>query len=241
MNWDNITLAQFQEIEKVNSRKDLPDLDKAFLSTCIVFKMSPKEFDNLADKGNRGVKKAVRLTEKVSQVFTTKIEEKPFKRIGKYFVDYDMSKITYGQYVELAYFLQSPINNAHYVMASVSRLPFFKNNPKQHRRKADYFLQNSVRKIIGAVYTVIDNLKEFNKEYSALFGIDQEVSGDVQEDFFNKRYGWQYSASAIAEYERIPLDDVYSLPIRQALGDLVFLKAKAKYEHEQSKKVTNGR
>ena len=78
---------------------------------------------------------------------------------------------------------------------------------------------------------------DFNKLYSNLFGLDPNThNGDAQADGFNKRYGWIYSASQVAEYERITLDEAYGLPVCQAFNDLAYLKAKSSYEAEQIKR-----
>jgi hypothetical protein len=74
-----------------------------------------------------------------------------------------------------------------------------------------------------------------NKEFGSLFGLDEEVHPQASRDSFmrefNTRYGWIYSASVVAEYEKISIDQTYKLPVKQALNDLVYLKAKSKYEY----------
>jgi hypothetical protein len=70
--------------------------------------------------------------------------------------------------------------------------------------------------------------------------VDSDVVGNVQSDQFNKQYGWIYSATQVAQHEGLGLDRAYDLPVRQAFNDLLYLKAKGKYEMEQlrnSKKV----
>jgi hypothetical protein len=90
---------------------------------------------------------------------------------------------------------------------------------------------------IGAIKAFMTNLNRFNAEYKNLFGLDTQVNGEgASSAFFNKRYGWTYSVSQIADYERITLEEAFSLPVRQGLNDLNYLKEKGKYEAEQSKK-----
>lgn len=227
--WNKISLFKFQQVEAINKR-DIPDLDKILWSTCAVFDYTEFELDNLP------LKKVNKLSTKLTGIFSAPFETKPFKRIGRYFINYDVSKVTLGQYIELSFFLsQNPVQNAHYVMASISNLPLMKNNSGHHRKKAGYFLRQPITKIIGSLTLIIEKFAAFNKEYSGLFGLDKEVSGDVQNDHFNKRYGWIYSASQLAEYERISLEQAFKLPIRQAFNDLAYLKALAKYQAEQLK------
>lgn len=230
MNWKNISLAKFRQLDEISSR-DIPELDKVLFSTCVVFNKTEYELDN-ADP-----KEVVRLTARMRKIFETPLNEQPLNRIGKYFINYHIQTITFGQYIELAFFLShKPVQNAHYVLATLAHGWMRKNRTRDHRGKADYFLNRPVSEVMGSLKRITENLAAFNEEYKDLFGLDKMVAGDVQEDVFNKRYGWIYSASKVAEYERITLDEAFSLPIRQALNDLTYLKAKDKYEAEQIKK-----
>lgn len=230
MGWNKISLYKFQQIDAINNNQAMPNIDKTLFSTCIVFGYTEFELDNLPKKN------VERLVAKTNKIFSTPFNHKSGKRVGKYFINYDVSKITFGQYIELSYFLSlSPIQHAHYVIASISNKWLRKNNSNKHKLKAEYFLHQPITKIMGSLSLIIQKFSDFNNEYKSLFGLDKEVSGDVQSDPFNKRYGWTYSASQIAEYERITLDEAFGLPIRQAFNDLAYLKAKAKYEAEQLK------
>lgn len=231
--WNKISLFKFQQIDQINATDGMAEIDKLLFSTCIVFDMTEYQLDQV------GVNKATRLINKVSSIFSCKLNARPRKRIGKYFINYDISKITFGQFVELAYFLssKSPIQNAHYILASVSRIPFFKYNSGNHRQRADYFLARSIPKVAGSMAEIVEQFTAFTNEYKSLFGLDEEINdGDAQSNSFNKRYGWIYAASQVAEYERITLDQAFTLPVRQAFNDLAYLKAKGKYEAEQFKK-----
>lgn len=233
MNWSNITLAKFRQLDEINN-KELSEIDKALFSTCIVFDKTEYELDNAKPEV------VLKLTARVVRLFETPFKPKAFNRIGKYFIKYDISKITFGQYIELAFFLShNQVQNAHYVLATCSRRLFIKS--KNHRKRAEYFLTRQVAEVMGSLRRVAENFTSFNREFSDLFGLDKEVTGDVQEDKFNKRYGWIYSASQVAEYERITLEQAFALPVRQALNDLKYLKEKAKYEAEQIKKSSNAR
>jgi hypothetical protein len=230
MNWNNITLGKFQQLDEVNNR-NLSDIDRVLFSTCIVFDKTEYELDNMNPKD------VLKLTKKLTKIFEKPIDPAPFNKIGKYFINYDIAKITFGQYIELAFFLSHPVRNAHYILATLSNQWLRQNKTRDHRKKANYFLDQSVIKITGSLKQVIENFIAFNNEYKDLFGLSSEVNGDVQEDIFNKRYGWIYSASQVAEYERITMDATFELPIRQAMNDLKYLKAKSKYEAEQLKKM----
>lgn len=228
--WSKISLFKFQQIDTINARHDLPDIDKALFSACVVFNMTEYELDNSSNK------KATKILAAITRIFESPFKPEPCKRIGKYFINYDIASITFGQYIELAFFLTGkPMQTAHYVLASLSNKLFRKNKTVEHRKKSEYFLEQPVTKITGSVSLITEQFIKFNNEYKSLFGLDKEVNGDVADDQFNKRYGWIYSASVIAEYERISLDETFKLPVRQAFNDLAYLKAKAKYDFEQSK------
>lgn len=234
-NWDKISLFKFQQIELISNKPGMSELDITLFSTCIVFGFTEFELDNLP------LKKVTRLTAKMQKIFETPFTPVPQKRIGKYWINYDISKMTFGQYVELSYFLNNPLQFVHYIMASISNKLFRRNKSKDHRQKAEYFLKMPVSKITGSLTLLMETFSVFNKEYKSLFGLDKEVTGDVQSDPFNKRYGWIYSVEQIAAYERITNEQAFALPVRQAFNDLAYLKAKAKYEAEQLKQNSNAR
>lgn len=234
--WDKISLYKFQQIDKINATEGMSDVDKALFSTCVVFDMTEYQLDNA------GVSKAVKLTKKVDKIFGAPADSRPRRRIGWWFITYDVSSMSFGQFIELSFFLhQNPVQHAHFILASISHAWKRANRSTDHRRKADYFLQRPISEIMGGLTLIKERYKEFTAEYKSLFGLDQESTGDVQEHKFNKRYGWIYSASQVAEYERITLDEAMGLPVRQAMNDLAYLKAKATYEAEQFKKLKNAR
>lgn len=234
--WNKISLYKFQQVNAINSKEAMSDMDKLLFSICVVFDMTEYQLDNA------GVNKAAKLMNNVQAIFSAPFPATASERIGPYFINYDISVITFGQFIELSFFLSlNPIQNAHYILATLSHRWLRKNKSSDHRKKADYFLTRPVGAVMGSVPVIQERFKAFTAEYKSLFGLDHEAAGDVQEDKFNKRYGWIYAASQVAEYERITLDQAYGLPIRQALNDLAFLKAKGRYEAEQVKKYKNAR
>lgn len=223
--WDKITLHQFQQIEGINSRADLGEMDKLLFTTCIVFGLTEFELDNMK------VRKATKLIEKVSSVFASEFKQTVCKKLGGYEIEYDPSRLNFGQYIDLAFFLQNPLPNAHRALASI-----VSTDAAAHRERAEYFLSLPVRGALGTLGEFSTRLAAFNKEYGSLFGVDEEVHGHgASTDLFIKRFGWIYSAEKVAEYERISLEAAYALPVRRALNALVYLKARIKYESEQLK------
>jgi hypothetical protein len=229
--WNNISLFQFQQIDEITNR-GIDELDKILFQTCVLFGLTEFQLDNMAPA------KAARLMQKVSKIYNAEFPEVTPKKIGKYLIEYDPSKMTMGQYVEVAFFISSGhLKHAHHLLASISRLPFTKRSTSGHKKRAEYFLTRSIVETIGAVKAFMTNLNSFNAEYKNLFGLDVDVNGEgAASAFFNRRYGWTYSVSQIADYERISLDEAFGIPVRQGLNDLNYLKEKGKYEAEQLKK-----
>jgi hypothetical protein len=219
----DISLFKFSQVDEINAR-EIPDIDKLLFSTCVIYDLTEYQLDHMKPR------KALRLISKIEKLFKGGFEPKAATKIGKYKINYDPSALTFGQYIELMFFLDQPlIQAAHYVLASIV------STEDDHPGRSQYFLSRPVAEAMGTVIKYVENLNKFNKEYAALFGVDPEVNGDVSTDKFIKRYGWIYSASRVAEYERITLDDCYKLPIRRALNNLAYLKAKDKFESNQMK------
>lgn len=230
MTWKNITLGKYQQIEAIN-KTDLPEIDKVLHTACIVYDKTEYEIDN-----EKPVK-VVKMISKIQSIFETPLNAKACARIGKYDINYDVSKITFGQYIELSFFIANGIEkNIHYILATMANRWMRKHTTRDHREKAEYFLNQPIDLVVGAITKIQDSYSQFNNQYKNLFGLDADVSGNVENDEFNKRHGWIYSATQVAEHERITLDQAFELPVRQAFNALIFLKAKSKYEMEQFRK-----
>lgn len=229
MNWKNITLFQFQEADRINANPNLDEVDKVLYTTCVIFNLTEHQLDTMHPA------KASILMQKTSNLFAKEFHEIAFKRIGKYRIQYDVSKMNLGQYIELSYFLQgNPIKSAHYILASISN-PFFKRYTSQnHKKRAEYFQTMPVTKVVGSVKKLIESFAEFNKEYPSLFGLPKDQQ-EQQSDPFNKTYGWQFSAREVANDMNITLDEAYNLQVREAMYCLAYLKAKGEYMDRISK------
>jgi hypothetical protein len=233
MTWRSISLYKYQQIEEINKR-DLSDMDKVLFSACQVFDKTESELDNTDPQ------KVLKMTTRMQRIFETPLNTKSLTKIGRYVINYDVSKMTFGQYIELAFFLsdkEKVIARAHFIMATISYQWMRKHMTADHRKKANYFSHQPIEKVLGAINLITENFNQFNSEYKNFFGVDKDVSGDVTNDDFNKRYGWIYSATRIKEHEGITLDEAFAMPVRQAFNDLMFMKAKDKYEALQFKKM----
>lgn len=228
--WNKISLYKFQQIDAINKR-NVDDLEKILLHVCIVFEMGVHELTNTDPV------KVSKLCKQVGEIFSAPLEPAPYDRIGKYFLNYDISKIRFGQFIELDFFLKDFIGNAHKTLASISNEQEQVNDSETHGERADYFLTQPIIKITGSLKKVVEQFSAFKKNYPSLFGLNNSVENDsVHEDKFNKTYGWWYSAEAVANYKRITLDETYSLNVRDAFSALGYLKAKQKYESDLIKR-----
>lgn len=229
--WDKITLYKFQQIDAINARQEVSDMDKVLFSVCVVFDMTEYELDNTP------IGKVNKMMAKVTKIFQSPFNAEPKSRLGKYFIKYDVGAMSFGQYIELSHYLTNSVQNAHKAMASISNKWLRENNADEHTEKANYFLTVPIGKINGCIALITKNLASLTAQYKDLFGLDTVVhAATPPADPFIKRYGWMYAASQIADYEKITLEQAYKLNVRQAFHDLTFLKARSRFEVEQTKK-----
>lgn len=232
--WRKITLFKFQQIEEIQNNKRFDELEKVLFTACEIFDLTETQVNE------GGVKLASRLMRKVNAIFKDEMTANRPKRIGRYMMQYDVAAVTFGQYIEMAFFFQGYLTQAHRILASMSRPIGRRYRTEGHPDRADYFLGQSVEKTFGAFKAIAQSFEFFNHGYKGLFGLDEgPYSDDAERDPFNRRYGWIYSASAVAEYQCIPLKDVYALPVRQAFNDLMYLKEKLKYEVRERDRLEN--
>jgi len=231
MKWSKITLANFKQLEHYDKTvKD--ETDKLLYSVCAIYGISEHTLDTMQPK------KATKKILAVQRTLETAPKLIASKFIGLHHINYNIASLTFGQYVEIAYFLQDGVlNNAHLIVASCAK--GLTNTP--HSKKAEYFLHKSIESILGSAMQITTNFNNFNKGYKGLFGV-QRITDDGREEEvkpepFNKQYGWIFSATQVAEHERITLDAAFQLPVIQALNDLSYLKSKGKYLEKQIKSV----
>ena len=231
MNWKNISLSTFKRVEQIN--KDIEnDVDKVLFSVCAVYGITEYALDNMKPR------KAAKKILAVQNVLSSIPKLLPRKFVNWYYINYNIRSLTFGQYIEIAYFMQDNLlQNAHLVVASCAK-DLFK---KSHSFKANKLLQNPLENVLGSAIQISKNFQEFNKGYKGLFGAtrinDDGREEEMKPDPFNKQYGWIFSATQIAEHERISLDKTFELPVIQALNDLAYLKSKGNYLEKQIKAV----
>jgi len=77
-----------------------------------------------------------------------------------------------------------------------------------------------------------------DRNYPVLFGerVESEDDGEPDQSIervFARYYGWIYSATVVADHERISLDAAFELPVLQFLNGLAYIKMKNKVEAKQ--------
>lgn len=223
-----LTLEKYQAIEAITADKSLSEIDKTLYCICALWDYAPEELDK------EDPKKVVKMAAKLTKIFQFKITAPTI--IGIYKIDYNINNITFGQYIDLSFFFSfDTLEKSNYIVATMAKSVVKKSHPQ----KAAYFLKSHVAAVTGAMDKIRSGFMALNKEFASLFGIDEDLEHSVKDTFqqqFNKRYGWFYSAEIVAAYERISIEDCYKLPAKRVLNDLVYLKAKQKYEYILTRK-----
>lgn len=88
----------------------------------------------------------------------------------------------------------------------------------------------------------MDCINGIDRKYPVLFGerVDREQEaegGETIDRVFQKYYGWIYSATIVADHERISLDSAFELPVMQFLNGLAYMKMKGKLEQKQMEDI----
>lgn len=117
MNWTNITLGQFQDIYKLSKEADLDEIEKISRAISIIYDLSEQQVDDLT------IGKFNELGKACSIFLSGDIPGKPVRsfRIGSkcFAINYAPQSLKHRQYVEILHFSERPIDNMHYIMASL--------------------------------------------------------------------------------------------------------------------------
>lgn len=115
MNWNTLTVQQYQDIYNLNE----PDeLTKTIKIICILYGKTEAEVDNMElNEFNR----LSAIATKGLSIDQIPGSHRPIIRAGKskYRINYTPSKLKMRQYVELQQYAQNPIQNMHLLMASI--------------------------------------------------------------------------------------------------------------------------
>lgn len=225
--WKDLSLFQFQQVERINARPDLDELDKVLHTVCIVFGITEHKLNHSTPK------KAEALIAKVNTLFSQPFQPKAEKKVGRFVINYDLTSITFGQFIEISFFMHQHIQNAHYILASVASMPGRDVQNSTHKARAEYLQGRSVTEVIGSVGEILHQYQLLIDKFGDLF--KNENQSDGMNSPFIKRFGWQYSAEQVMKMTGLNLDQTYNLNIMEALNHLRYLKERANHEELQRK------
>lgn len=228
-----LTLEKYQQLEAIAKDNTLEDIDRSLFSICAMYDLTEEKLDSYK------AKRVLYMADKVNKLFSKPMKFKAPKHINIYRINYAIEKITFGQYLELIYFLKNAdvLNKAHYITATMAKT--FIN--REHIDKANYFVKCEADTVIGAAIQIKSNFDVFNtvKFKALLYDSYAEMpSADSSKiaKWFSTNFGWFFSAKSVAEFEGITLEQAYKLPVTRALNDLMFLKAKGRYDYHLATK-----
>lgn len=117
MEWKDITVGQFLDLYRLSITSSDDDITKAQRAICILYDKTEKEVDEMM------LGEFNKLSADAARFLTRDIPGKPVKqiRVGKnrYNIIYNPKKLRHRQYVEIVSFGDKPIENMHYIMASL--------------------------------------------------------------------------------------------------------------------------
>lgn len=229
--WRNITVEMYQYINEINE-SDMDQVDKILFTMCFLTNRTEEQLDkiNMLSFANlqRQLKNRFELLNQ---------QGKETKQIKKFKFNFDIRKVTLGQFIEVQHFYKNNyMNNIHLIASS-----FATCGKLTHVERADKILKMSMLPILYNVTKFLEIIKKLSDDYKGLFGIEDMEEEDLKplSNSFNDQFGWIYSAKKIAEFEGITLDQAFDLPIIQAFNDLSYLKAHQEYESEINKRNIN--
>ena len=251
MNWKDVTVWQWQQIQVLSDKKySIKDYD-LILETVAILQHKTKQEILALDKNK--INQIVKDIEFLNNS-NPEIKAVSFIKVGKkkYKCNYDAKFSPAGRYIETKYFLNDIKANLHKIGASMI-LPMRptwrgwkedKYESKYHIDYAEDLLSAPFEQVFGSVMNWITNIKNLDSGFKGLF--NSEGKGEVEDsrqvkNSFMNQFGWIYQASLISEHEKIKLEDVFELPAIQFLNDLSYISAKISYDNEQRKKISGNK
>lgn len=216
-----MTVGKYQQVYEI-SQTTLDDIERVATLICFVFNLDEDKVNNFSEL------QFLKYADKLNRKLSTKDRWYNWIKLQT-----DASQITFGQFIETSYWLKNGVlENIHLVAASL-----VKNwNGISHQEKAERLLNRPIWSVLDQVNQFTESLNKLIKSYPGLFPQPpkpkpgEELPKEEKPHPFLEQYGWIFSATQVADYERIELDKVYSIPIIQALNALSYLKGKQQYD-----------
>jgi hypothetical protein len=113
MNWEDITVEQFQQLNAID--KEFDALDKTYQTVSIIKNIDLEELDVMA------LEKFNQLSNDCTFVVKAPLQDVTVKRYGRFKFVPDIRKIKSGvaRYIEIKHFSTDYIPNMHYILASM--------------------------------------------------------------------------------------------------------------------------
>lgn len=213
-NWQRI--ASFYD-------EDNDEVEQAALLICDIYGFSPEQVDQLSPAVFQ------LYSYRVKRLFDRMMRRPWWSRLR---FQTDATQITFGQFIEVKYFLQQgAIDAMHLVAASIQI-----GGHADHKTRAERLRQTNARKVLPDVNRFMVSFNDLIDSYSGLFekeeeeeDMDEAPRRKEAEHPFITQYGWIFSAKKVAEHEGMKLEEVFGIPVIQALNDLAYLKGEASY------------
>lgn len=215
-----------REYIRLSSLHESDSVIQMALIICDLYGFSHKEID-------LNPKLFLKYTNKVNRIFK-KVEKPWIWRTQVY--QTDAQKITFGQFIEIQYFLANGmLDNLHYIAATIQT-----NGKKDYQKRAAQLLEANIRSVLPYASKFLDSFKQLIESYSGLFDKEEEMEDEPlrpAEDIhpFIAQYGWLYSARQVAKDQGIKLNEAFEMPILEALNTLAYLKSEQSYIKKMSK------
>jgi len=122
MTWNDLTVEQFQQIYRYCNRKDIEEFEKLEGIISIMYNLTFEQIQELSmtDFNFKAKEVGFLLNQDEFIGDPNGIPLKYIKANGKtYFVNYEIKKMKYRQYVETMHYQNDPILNLHLIMASI--------------------------------------------------------------------------------------------------------------------------
>lgn len=214
-----MTVEQYQRIYEISVTT--PDtIERVAWMICEIYGFLPNEVDDMAKES------FVKFSERLNSEIKT--DDRWYNTVH---IETEAKAITFGQFIETSFWLKNGVIESMQLV-SASLLRKWTGN---HYDATHYILQQPIWAIYDQVGVYVQSLGELVKSYGGLFGTEDEGEQE-KPHIFIEQYGWLYSAKQVADYEGIPLDKAYDLPVIQALNDLSYLKAKQVFDKYLNKK-----
>lgn len=215
-------LSDWQRIASFYDEEN-DEVEQAALLICDIYGFSPEQVDQLSPAVFQ------LYSYRVKRLFDRMMRRPWWCRLR---FQTDATQITFGQFVEIKYFLQQGAIDAMHLVAASIQIGGYAD----HKIRAERLRQTNARNVLPDVNQFMVSFNALIDSYSGLFekeeeeeDIDEAPRRKEAEHPFITQYGWIFSAKKVAEHEGMKLEEVFGIPVIQALNDLAYLKGEASY------------